>query len=315
MAITISQMFAASYPKVLAEKRKPANQWAENAALREMERQGILKTVPGSNVIEAPLDYQRNPDAGFFTNDFDPYGMGKTEVITAAQYTPAQLRSPVKWSKKDEASNPETNQKIPLVASLIENGITSHDNLIEEAFFATITNGFLGLRTIVPITGQGNVGGIDAAVELWWRNFAAQYAANFSDIRAVMTAAFNACAKGSGSSLKPTLVVGSADWHAGFEGILTPNERFIDVEEAKTGFKVISFKGARCIFSEKVPTDLDYAWFLNPMAYMVKVFKGAFRQKGGENEIPGQSGYVCEIYSALQAVIANKSRLAVISHA
>jgi hypothetical protein len=314
MAISISQILSASYPQVLAEKRKPANQWAENAALRYMEKQGILKVVPGSSTIEASLDYQQNPDAGFFTNDFDPYGMGKTEVITAAQYTPAQLRSPVKWSKKDEASNPEENQKVALVASLLENGLTSHDSLIENALFATTTNGFLGLKTLAPTTGQGNVGGIDSAVELWWRNYAAQYAANFSDIRAVMTTAFNACAKGSGSELKPTVIIGSADWHAGFEGTLTPNERFIDTDEAKTGFKAIAFKTAQCIFSPGVTTDFDYAWFLNPKAYQVKVFKGAFRQKGDTNEIPGQSGYVCEIYSALQAVVANKSRLAVISH-
>ena len=41
MALDIGQIAAVSYPAVLAELRKPSNQWVENAALRVLERQGL----------------------------------------------------------------------------------------------------------------------------------------------------------------------------------------------------------------------------------------------------------------------------------
>lgn len=36
--------------------------WADNAALRELERQGVLERVPGNPTIEFPIEYRRNPD-------------------------------------------------------------------------------------------------------------------------------------------------------------------------------------------------------------------------------------------------------------
>ena len=45
MALTIGQLAAASYPAVLAEKRKGANQWNESAAMRELEKQGAVKRL------------------------------------------------------------------------------------------------------------------------------------------------------------------------------------------------------------------------------------------------------------------------------
>ena len=41
MALSIEQIAAASYPGILAEMRKGANQWAENAALRVLEKMGL----------------------------------------------------------------------------------------------------------------------------------------------------------------------------------------------------------------------------------------------------------------------------------
>ncbi len=45
MSLSIEQIAAVSYPAVLAEMRKAANQWVESAALREMERQGVITRV------------------------------------------------------------------------------------------------------------------------------------------------------------------------------------------------------------------------------------------------------------------------------
>jgi hypothetical protein len=308
----ISQMLSVSYPHVLNEKRKPENQWAENAFLRELERVGAIKTVPGSHTLEWTLDYRRNPGAEFQAADLDTIDTSKTEVITLAQYEPAQLVVPITWSRADEVKNSTEVQKVDMVDGLVSNALTSHDELVEEALFATDTQGFLGLLTIVPDSGQELVGGIDAAVEVWWRNYTTTYAANFSDIEAKMTAAYNACAKGSGSSMAPTFLISGEAPHAGYEGSQQSNIRYVDTKEADAGFKVLAFKTARYSFSQ---FGDDHIYFLNPKAFMVKMLKGAVRDLGGELEFTNANGYVRKVFTMLQAMTNNKSRLAVIRSA
>src|ERR1041385_7606954 len=128
---SISQSLAVSYQAVVAENRKPQNQWAESAFMREAERQGMIVRKSLGSQIEVPLDYQRNPNAGFLQSDLQPTALVKTEVISTAQYDIAELCVPILWSKKDEVMNPSENQKIALVSSLIQNGLDSHDDLIE----------------------------------------------------------------------------------------------------------------------------------------------------------------------------------------
>lgn len=311
MALTVSQIQAVSYNDVLnAMRGKPENQWGESSFMRELERQGAIKHIPGGPQIEATLDYRINPGADFLATDMTALATGKTEVLTAAVYDPAQLSVPIVWSKADEAKNPTQNQKVALAKSLMENGINSHDETIESALFSTSTDGFLGLQTIVPDSGQGTVGGIDAAVETWWRNYTANYLANFSDIEAQMTEAFNEAAKGSGSSLAPTLLVSDAETHAGFEGTQQSLQRYIDTQDAKVGFKTLAFKTARFVFSQYSTTRV---YFLNPKSFNLDVFKGYFRKKGDTIEFQNQEAYISRIGSMLQAKTNNKSRLAVLT--
>src|SRR6185312_3512578 len=113
---------------------------------------------------------------------------------------------PIVWSKKDEVRNPSENQKIALVAQLLENGIDSHDDLLEQALFATSTNGLLGLPTHIATAGTGSDGGIDAGTYTFWRNQQSTYVDD-TDIESAFTKTWNAAAKGSGSKLMPTLMV------------------------------------------------------------------------------------------------------------
>lgn len=307
MALTINQIVAASYNDVLNEKRAPANQWAENAAMREFERQGIVVTVPGGPQFEATLDYRRNSGAAFQATDMSTVSMNKTEVLTAAQFDPAELSVPITWSRGDEAKNPSVNQKVNFVKAIIENALTSHDDLIEEAIFALNTQGFLGLPTAVPDAGQGSYGGIDSAVELWWRSYGGTFAAAFTDIEAKATLAWNTVTKGSGSSMTPTCMVSDAATHAGFEGTQQTLQRYIDTQDAKIGFKTLAFKTARYIFSQYAPAKI---YFLSK-AFQIRVVKGAFRDLGEVEPLPGQNAFQRKVYTMLQTTVTNRSRLAV----
>lgn len=310
MALNIEQIVAVSYPAVLAEMRKAANQWNESAALRELERQGAVKRVALGESIEMPLDYRPNPDTAVMASDQDTVSLLKTEVLTSASYDIAQITVPVVWTKGDDAKNPTENQKIALVKSLLENGINSHDDKIERLIFTTSAEGgveFNGLDTLVPTSGAGTPGGINAAVETWWANPSDTYA-DITDIEATFTSVFNTAAKGSGSPLAPKFMLSGSDTHALFESVLQSLQRFVDTNEADAGFKVLAFKTCRYVFSQYGGTNV---YFLNPTNYQIVMSKQYFRDKGNTQEIPDQNAFVFKIYSAGQACINNKSRLAV----
>ncbi len=312
MAFSISQIVAMSYPAVVNEMRKPTNQWAESSFMKELERQGgIIRRSLGST-IEATLDHRRNEGTDFLATDLTPTSLSKTDVLTAASYAIAELSVPIVWSKGDDAKNPTQNQKVAFVKTLLENGITSHDDAIEEALFTTSTDGFLGLATIVPTSGQGTVGGIAAATETMWRNPTDTYLADGSDIEAVLTSLWNTAAKGSGSQLVPKLLVSGADAQALFESTQVSLQRFASGEDLNAGFKVLAFKTARYVFSQYGDTKI---YGLNPKSFNLVVSKEYFRDRGETNEINNANGFVTKIYSALQAITNNKSRLFVADQA
>ena len=285
MALSVSQIISASYNDVVNEANKPENNWAESAAMRELEKQGCIERIAGGPQIETTLDYKRNDGAEFQTTDLQDVSVAKTDVLTAALYDPAQLTVPIVWSRADEAKNPSKNQKVDLVKSLLSNGLESHDDVLESAVFAANTNGFLGLATIVPDSGQGIVGGIDASTEVWWRNYSTTYAADFSTMLAVFTTAYNTALKGSGSSMGPKFMISGPTPHAGYESKLVTNQRFVDSSEADGGFKVLAFKTLRYVFSH---AGDDHVYFLSGRSFKLYVFKNAYRLLGDTAEFADQ---------------------------
>lgn len=314
---TIEQIAAVAYPAVLAENRKPENQWVENAALRYLEKIGAIKKVAYGENIEVPVDYRRNPDGGVLASDMDASSGLKTEVISTAVYDIAQISYWVTWTKGDDAKTPSENQKVQFVQSLIENGINTHDDLIEQLIFTTSTVGggaveVNGLDTLVPDSGQGTVGGIDASTDTWWRNFSDTYT-DETDIMAAFVEADNFALKGTGSKMGPTCLIGGSTPHALYESQLQAQQRWVNTgERGNGGFKALAFRDKDFIFSQ---FGDDHVYFLNPKSYRFTVSKQYFRDKGSTEVITGQNAFQFPIYSAVQALVTNKSRLAVVRQA
>src|SRR3990167_4721696 len=314
MSLSISQITAASYPAVLAESRKATNQWAENAALRALEKAGFVQLVSLGPTIEIPLDYRVNPDVSVMVGDQDTASLVKTEVLTAASYNVAQLNVPVTWTKGDEAKNPTENQKISCSRAMMENGITSHDDQLEQRIFTSSSAGgteISGLDDLVHTAGTGTVGGIVSSTETWWKNQFDSFV-DGSDIEATMTELFDNCAKGSGSANQPTILISGSATHELYESQLQSLQRFVNADEADSGFKVLAFKGAKYIFSHKGSTKV---YFLNPKNYQMVVSSQYFRDKGDTNQVNGQNAFYFFIYSALQFCVAQRWRLGVMTQA
>lgn len=310
MALTVTQAVAASYNAVLAEMRKAENQWADSAFMRELERQGAIKRISFGPQIEAPLDYRVNPAAGFQATELSPFSLTRTEIATSAVYDIAEVVSPMTWSNKDEVTNSSENQKIALVKQILENGINSHDDAIEQACWTTTTNNFVGLLTHITDAGTGSDGGIDSSQETWWQNKQSTYT-GASDIEATFTTVWNRCAKGSGSNRVPTLMASGNVPHATFEGVLQAFQRYVDVGvggTAAAGFKVLAFKTARYVFSQYGSTRV---FFMNPANLQLVVSREFFRDRRETMPIPNATGSNSVIYSACQLVTNCRSRLGV----
>lgn len=307
---TLTQIYTASYPLVVADARKPHDQWCENSAMKLLEKHGFIKRRSLGATIDVPLDYQINSEATFQASETTAVGdlTAKTSVLTTAQYAIAEVVAPVKWTYKDEATNPSVNQKLDLVKSLITNGLNSHDNKIEAALFTTTTNGFLGFLTLMPEDGQGTVGGIDSGSDAFWRSkFGTNYQADGSDLEAILTAVWNSCMKGTGGKA-PKLLLSGSEPHALYEGSLTTQQRYVDSQDLKGGAISLAFKTASWGFS---PHGDDHVFFLEPDSYELILSKEYNRHKGEVAELDARTMFQSKIYSALQSIAKNRSRIGV----
>jgi hypothetical protein len=303
---SISQILTASYPAILAKKRAAENQWAESAFMRELERQGAIMRLSLGPTIEVQLDYRRNPGAGVQASELAAFATSKTEILAGGSYTPAEIVVPMTWSNLDEATNSSENQKVALVKQIAVNAIESHDDVMEEALFATTTNGLLGLLTHVVDAGTGSDAGIDSSTETWWRNQQATYVDD-TDIEAAFTTVESACAKGTGGK-RPSWMVSDSATQAIFEGTQQANQRYVDSQDLKAGFKTIAFKNARYVFS---PYGTSGVYFGNADNFNIVVSKEYFRDKRAPQALETQTGTRSVLYSALQTVTNNRSRLGV----
>lgn len=305
MALTIGQTLAVSYNAVLNNKRAE-NQWSESAFLRALESMGGIDRRDLGAQIEATLDYQANPAGIITSTDLTPLSLAKTEVLTAAVFDISEVIEPITWSNKDEVQNPTRNQKVALVKSLAENAIESHDDKWERALLTTTTNGLLGLGTHVTAAGTGSDGGIDAGTNPFWRNQQSTYVDD-TDIEAAFTLVYNACAKGSGSTLVPTIMVSDGTTQALFEGTQQALQRW-ESQDLKAGFKALMFKTAKYVFSQYGTTSV---YFLNTKNFTVVVSKGNFRLRQETIPLENAAGWTSRVYSAGQTVTNNRSRLGV----
>lgn len=313
MVLTISQLVASSYPAVLAEKNKPANQWAQSSFLSEAKAQGMIVSKDLGPTIEAPFDWRRNATTAVLATDLQTASLStKTDVIGTASYAPAQVSVWVVWSVGDEDKNPTQNQKIDFVEALLNNSFESHDDLLEETLFTTSSAGgdeLLGLDTIVKSDGLGTVGGVNASTETFWRNKVDGFV-NGDDMESAMESLWVRCEKGTGASLKPTCLVSDGAMQALFLSTQQGFQRYVDSQALKASFTTVAFKTARYVYSKFGIAGKLY--MLNNKSYQVVVSKQNYRRKGETQEIQASNGYTFKLYSGLQAITNNRSRLGVL---
>ena len=308
MAIPFEQLVAATYDDVVNEKNKAADQWSDSSFLKSLEKLGGVKRVPGGATLQLTLDYKANPAADFLALDTTSTSTSKTEVLTAASYSMVPLVVPTNWSFFDEAVNSEKNQKVDLVSSIVDNALATHDQAIEEAFFAATggTDGFITLVDLYSEDGTGTVGTIVSSTETWWKSQFKDWGTDTgATLLADYTTLYNSCAKGSGGK-KPNVIVGSAVMQASYEAALVANQRYVNVDKASGGFTELQFKNIPYLFTSEYTSDS--AWMFNTADTKLYVVMSAWRQRRKVQDHVNAAMSNMKIFSVCQIATKNRSR-------
>lgn len=309
MSVPFTQLVASTYDAVVNEKSKAADQWSDTSALNHLEKIGGVKRVTPGATLQMTLDYRANSGGDFLATDTTATSTSKTDVLTATGPSWATLVVPTNWSFTDEILN-DGDSKVDLIASLVDNSITTHDYMIEQAMFAT-TGGTDGFSTFVDLfteDGTGTVQGIVAGTETWWKN---QFKDWGTDTGATLLADYNtlyfSCAKGS-SGRQPNVVLANSTLYGAFLAALTPQQRFTNPQSATSGFDNVKLINADYIYSSVITTAQDSAWMFNTNDTALFVAKNAFRKRRNPLDFSAAAMVNQKIFSVLQLATRNRSR-------
>jgi len=309
MAPPFGQLLASTYDDVVNERKKAADQWSDSSFLKTLEKLGGVKKVPGGATLQVTLDYTPNTGVDFMATDTTATATAKTTVLTAASYPYVPLVSPINWTLFDEAVNSDTNQKVDLLQALVDNGLTSHDQAVENGMFAPIggTDGFITLLDLFTHDGTGTVGTIPAGTELWWKNKFLDYSTHTgATLLADYTAVYNACKKGS-LGRAPNVIVGSANSQAIFEAALVAQQRFVNVsDKMSASAETLAFKNIPFIFTGGY-TGRDVFMFHTSDTQLF-VVSSAWRKRREATEFTNAAMMNMKIFSVLQLATRNRSR-------
>jgi hypothetical protein len=314
MSVPFSQLVASTFDAVANEKNRGADQWSDTSALNFLEKIGGVKRVDGGNTLSMTLDYRVNSGADFLATDTTATSTSKTDILTQTQPSWATLVVPVNWSFTDEALNSQANQKVPLIAQLVDQALTSHDYTVETAMFAATggTDGFATFTDLFAEDGGGTVQGIVATTETWWKNKFKDWG---TDTGATLLADYNtlyfACSKGSGGR-QPNVIIGDSTMYGAYVAALTPQQRFMDAASATSGFKNVKHINADYIFTAALTSAQEAAFMFNTNDTALFVVKGAFRKRRDPIDFSAAAMVNQKIFSVMQLATRNRSRGGVI---
>src|SRR5688572_2465557 len=310
MAVPFSQDVAATFDGVNNEKNRGADQWSDTSALNSLEDMGGVKRQTGLTP-SATLDYRANSAADFLLTDTTATSTSKTEILTQTSPAWVPLVVPNNWAITAEDLNSGPEQKVPLIASIVDNAITTHDYKVETGMFAATggTNGFATFTDLFSENGEGTFQGIVSGTETWWKN---QFKDWGSDTGATLLADYNtlyfSCQKGS-LGRQPNVIIANSTLYGSWLAANQANQRFIGDKEVRTlGSRGAYHINAKYIFSSVITTAQDSAWMFNTQDTYLAVHKGTFRKRRGAVEFVNALMMNMKVYSLLQLVTRNRSR-------
>lgn len=280
------------------------------------------EAASGGRVFDFTLEYAANSTFKSY-GEMEQLDTTRVDVFDAARYDWKINAGTVVWSDLEELRAQADSGKIDLIASKLENGKNSHIDAMNRQLLADGTgNGgkdMSGIKQVISSTPTtGTVGGINRANFSFWRNkqtAGTQSSTAFDNLRSSLRSIYNQCSRG-GMIDAPTAVLTTRTVFQGYEGLLTPQERFTTDDKANNGQGAfnnasIKFKSANMFYDEDL--DTDNAYLYNPKFLKIIYMKGAWMKMKDRIEPSNQLAAIQRVFTVANLATNNSRRLGVVT--
>lgn len=252
-------------------KKLADNVTNNNALLQRLERKGKRRPFSGGRQIMQELEYGENVTFGWYSG-YDALNISPSDVFSAALFDIKQASVAVSVSGLEELQNSGQEQMIDLLESRISNAEKTMRNQMAAAVYGDGTaaggKAIGGLALLVSDTGQGTVGGINAATWNFWRNVVfggvadGGAAVSTANIISYMNRIWLQLVRGTD---KPDLIVADNNYYRMYMEALQPQQRFSSADMAQAGFESLKFQSADVVFDGGMggAAPADHMYFLN----------------------------------------------------
>lgn len=204
--------------------------------------------IDGGTKVTVPLEYAQNSAGGWYAGA-DTLTNTDVDVITAAEFEWKQHYQSIVIKRDDELKNSGDSAILKFVTSKVKNAERSMSDRMASGVWSAGTDAksILGLRTF--LSTSNTYGGISQTSYSWW-------GANVDSSSTTLTFGVMQSLFGSASidADTPTVVLTTQTLFDKYYLMLQPQQRFMDAETAKGGFRSLMFNGKPVIVDSKAPT-------------------------------------------------------------
>lgn len=223
----------------------------------ERAKKNSHQLIDGGTKVIAPLEYA--------AGNFQWYSGAETlltadvDEFTSATYDWRQCAAPVAISRLDQLKNMGDAQVVDFVKAKMKNAQKTMSNNLSLAIFnaGSDSKAPVGLRAIVGTSNT--IGGISQTNNSWWAGQVDSSTATLG--LSALEANFMSCSE---DEEQPTVAYTTKTLYAKYWSQLQPQQRFIDEESAKAGFKSLLFNGIPVLACSNCPAS---HWFFINEAY------------------------------------------------
>ena len=234
------------------------NIFKKNPLLEHLLSGGRVQIKDGGYEIIEPLLYAEGQADTY--GEWDVLKVKPTDSLTAARFPWKQWFSTIIISGLDEAQNSGREQRINLLETKIKQSEMTMRKKMAKMLYGTYisavpANDWLSLDAVIDSVTP--VGGIDPAVDTWWKSYeAAVGAVDAAGLEtAIRTAVMTTSDNGSD---QVDIIITDPATYAFYESTLTPQVRYTDTDKANLGFRNLLFENVPIMWDAECPAGTMY---------------------------------------------------------
>ncbi len=205
-----------------------------------------LKLIDGGSKIIVPLEYAEGNFQWY--SGAETLNTADSDQYTAASYDWRQCAAPITISRLDELKNMGAAQVVDFVKAKYKSAEKTMRQNMSEAYYnaGTDPKAPVGIRAIIATANT--IGGISQTANSWW---AGQVDAATTTLGlSALETNYMSCSE---DNEKPSVAFTTKSLYGKYWALLQPQQRFVDEESGKAGFKSLMFNGVPVIAASNCP--------------------------------------------------------------